>query len=220
MYETATARAIEPNGDIVEPHREVSSLSARENEVLHLVATGKTNSSIGMDLGISERTAREHVARIMLKLGVGSRVEIAVIATKWSFGGASTGPAVREDGEMEPLAERLVPDELWMLVEPLIPRSLTRLQPTETAQDKERTVFTAIAYVVTSGCAWRDLPPTFGVAFQTARRRFGQWTAASMWPRLHGAVLQELGTQVQIDWFRTVVDAAILRAKKEGEGRS
>ncbi|MEU4565460.1 helix-turn-helix transcriptional regulator [Micromonospora sp. NPDC023956] len=63
----------------------MSALSARESEVIRLVATGMTNYSIGMELGISERTAREHIARIMLKLRVGSRVEIAVIATKWEL---------------------------------------------------------------------------------------------------------------------------------------
>ena len=73
----------------------VSVLSAREFEVLRLVATGMTNYSIGMELGISERTAREHIARIMLKLRVSSRVEIAVIATKWDLfklvGGGQSG---------------------------------------------------------------------------------------------------------------------------------
>ncbi|MFJ3640759.1 response regulator transcription factor [Streptomyces sp. NPDC090108] len=71
--------------EIDEIHSRVSALSAREFEVLRLVATGMTNYSIGMELGISERTAREHIARIMLKLRVSSRVEIAVIATKWDF---------------------------------------------------------------------------------------------------------------------------------------
>lgn len=218
MYETATARALEPNGDAL--HRGNSSLSARENEVLHLVATGKTNCSIGRELGISERTVREHVARIMLKLGVRSRVEIAVIATKWSFEDASTGHVGWQHEGMVPLAERLVPDEVWVLAEPLIPRSRTRLQPVETTADEERAVFTAIVYVVASGCAWRGLPSAFGVTFQTARSRFGQWTAASIWPRLHGAVLEELGAQVQIDWSRAVADAAILRAKREDEART
>ncbi|GAA3783585.1 hypothetical protein GCM10022403_017790 [Streptomyces coacervatus] len=72
-------------GEIVEIHSRMSALSAREFEVLRLVATGMTNYSIGMELGISERTAREHIARIMLKLRVSSRVEIAVIATKWEL---------------------------------------------------------------------------------------------------------------------------------------
>jgi Putative transposase of IS4/5 family (DUF4096) len=40
------------------------------------------------------------------------------------------------------------------------------------APSPARVVFTAIVYVLTSGYAWRDLPPTFGVPFQTAHRRF------------------------------------------------
>jgi DNA-binding CsgD family transcriptional regulator len=73
------------SGEIAEIHSRISALSVREFQVLRLVATGITNFSIGVKLGISERTAREHIARIMLKLRVGSRVEIAVIATKWEL---------------------------------------------------------------------------------------------------------------------------------------
>ncbi|MGC4897468.1 response regulator transcription factor [Micromonospora sp. DT31] len=58
-------------------------LSKREFEVLELVKEGMTNRTVATRLGISERTAREHVARILLKLGVGSRVEAAVIAAEW-----------------------------------------------------------------------------------------------------------------------------------------
>jgi aryl-alcohol dehydrogenase-like predicted oxidoreductase/DNA-binding CsgD family transcriptional regulator len=58
-------------------------LTRREKEVLDLVVAGLTNRGIAKWLGISERTAREHVARILLKLQVRSRVEAAVIATQW-----------------------------------------------------------------------------------------------------------------------------------------
>ncbi|MFE0177177.1 transposase [Streptomyces sp. NPDC059002] len=217
---TLTRTDFEPGGEIVELHRGLSNLSAREVEVLHLVATGKTNCSIGMELGISERTAREHVARIMLKLGVGSRVEIAVIATKWRFEGASSGGAGWQDGEIDQLSQRLVPDELWVLVEPLIPRIRARPQIAGTTPAEARAVFTAMVYVVTSGCAWQDLPPSFGVAFQAAQRRFWQWTEAGMWPRLHCAILDELGTQGQIDWSQAVVDAAIMRAEREDDAQT
>lgn len=71
---------------------------------------------------------------------------------------------------------RLVPDELWMLVEPVVPEFRARPQGGGTAPLPARAVFTAIVYVLTSGCSWRDLPPSFGVPFQTAHRRFGQWT--------------------------------------------
>jgi transposase len=58
---------------------------------------------------------------------------------------------------------RLVPDELWVLVEPLVREFRARRQGGGTAPLPARAVFTAIEYVLTSGCSWRDLPPSFGV---------------------------------------------------------
>lgn len=58
-------------------------LSDRELEVLDLLARGLTNRAAAKRLGISERTVREYITRIFLKLRVGSRVEAAVIATEW-----------------------------------------------------------------------------------------------------------------------------------------
>ena len=48
-------------------------LSAREVEVLRLLAAGKTNRVIAADLGISERTIDRHVSNIFTKLDVSSR---------------------------------------------------------------------------------------------------------------------------------------------------
>jgi len=112
------------------------------------------------------------------------------------------------------LALRLVPDGLWELVEPLIPRFAARPQGGGTAPVSDRAVFTAIIYVLTSGCAWRDLPPSFGVTVPTAHRRFTQWTQAGLWRRIHVAIPDELGARDQVDWSRVIVDAAHVRAKK------
>jgi hypothetical protein len=51
-------------------------------------------------------------------------------------------------------------------------------------------------------------------AVQTAHRRFSQWTRAGVWPKIHRAVLDELGSQGLIDWSRAIADAACVRAKK------
>jgi DNA-binding NarL/FixJ family response regulator len=48
-------------------------LSAREVEVLRLLAAGKTNRSIAADLGISERTVDRHVSNVFTKLDVSTR---------------------------------------------------------------------------------------------------------------------------------------------------
>lgn len=109
---------------------------------------------------------------------------------------------------------RLVPDELWALAEPLIPRPGKRSQGGGPARVDDRAVFTAIVFVVTSGCAWRHLPPSFGVTVPTTHRRFTEWTKASLWRRLHRAVLDELGSRGMIDWSRAVLDGACVRAKR------
>lgn len=66
-------------------------------------------------------------------------------------------------------------------------------------------MFTAVVYVLSSGCAWRDLPPSFGAPFQTAHRRFGQWTEAGLWRQLHHVLLDELGSQGLLDWSRAIL---------------
>ncbi len=57
-------------------------LTAREAEVLSLVAAGQTNRQIGAALYVSEKTASVHVSNILRKLGVASRVEAAAVAQR------------------------------------------------------------------------------------------------------------------------------------------
>ena len=103
---------------------------------------------------------------------------------------------------------------MWAIVEPLIPKFEPRRQGGGTAPVDDRAVFTAIVYVLTSGCAWRHLPGEFEVSVPTAHRRFTAWTRAGLWPRLHHAVLDELGARGQVDWASAIVDAAAVRAKR------
>lgn len=55
-------------------------LTARENEVLDLIAKGSTNNDIAAALFISPKTASVHVSRILTKLGVRNRTEAANVA--------------------------------------------------------------------------------------------------------------------------------------------
>ena len=112
----------------------------------------------------------------------------------------------------EALAQRLVPDGLWAIVEPLIPPFTRRPQGGGRAPVASRAVFTAIVYVLTSGCSWRLLPSAFGVDYRTAHRRFAQWTSAGLWRRLHVAITDEPGASTEIDWSRAILDAAMARA--------
>lgn len=67
---------------VKEEAREVAMLSDREKEVLALVAQGCTNKEIAAQLIISENTARNHVSRILDKLGLTRRSEAATFAAQ------------------------------------------------------------------------------------------------------------------------------------------
>jgi DNA-binding NarL/FixJ family response regulator len=57
-----------------------SELSAREQEVLSLLASGKSNKEIASALHITEATVKCHVSAILLRLHVGDRTEAVVTA--------------------------------------------------------------------------------------------------------------------------------------------
>jgi hypothetical protein len=81
------------------------------------------------------------------------------------------------------LEKRLVSDDLWNAVGPLLPPHRTRWQGGGLRPVDDRAVFAAIVYVLTSGSAWHTLPAAFGVSKATAHRRFTAWTASGLWDR-------------------------------------
>ncbi|SDT82164.1 two component transcriptional regulator, LuxR family [Streptomyces sp. TLI_053] len=68
-----------------EPERPTAAgpeLTAREQEVLALIGEGLTNRQIGERLYLAEKTVKNHVSRLLAKLGVERRVQAALIATE------------------------------------------------------------------------------------------------------------------------------------------
>ncbi|SES38616.1 Putative transposase of IS4/5 family [Lentzea albida] len=115
---------------------------------------------------------------------------------------------------IEQLSARLVSANLWSVVEPLIPPAKVRRQGGGRGRVSNRAVFTAIVFVLSSGCAWRHLPASFGVTVPTVHRRFQEWTDLGLWVRLRRAVAEGACGAEEIEWIRAVLDAADRRAAK------
>jgi DNA-binding NarL/FixJ family response regulator len=64
------------------PQVGLTSLTAREREILTLVAQGHSNRDIAERLVISERTARTHVSNVLSKLHLSSRTQAALLAIR------------------------------------------------------------------------------------------------------------------------------------------
>ncbi|WP_033442728.1 response regulator [Saccharothrix sp. NRRL B-16314] len=61
-------------------NRQLDGLSARERQVLGLLASGQPNSAIAASLGLSEATVKSYVSTVLTKLGVENRVQAALVA--------------------------------------------------------------------------------------------------------------------------------------------
>ncbi|NBM19892.1 transposase [Streptomyces sp. GC420] len=105
----------------------------------------------------------------------------------------------------------MVPDELWELVAPLLQSFAARPQGGGTVPCDERAVFTTVVYALTSGCAWRHLPPTFGTSPATAHRRFTVWTEAGTSRAEQGLLLAQYAERA------AAADEAQQRARAEAD---
>jgi len=55
-------------------------LTRRERDLLELIARGRSNKRIALELGISEKTVKTHVGHLLAKLGVSDRTQAALMA--------------------------------------------------------------------------------------------------------------------------------------------
>ena len=86
------AARFEPDFDNLPALQHAFGLTPREAEVLSWVAQGKGNADIGILLGMTERTAKQHLSSVFMKMGVESRTAASVEAIR-----VLSQPAARRD---------------------------------------------------------------------------------------------------------------------------
>jgi DNA-binding NarL/FixJ family response regulator len=78
----AVAKVVERIANPRDPNPELAALSPQERVVLDHIAEGKTNRQIAADMYLAEHTVKNYVTGLLRKLGMSSRTEAAIYATK------------------------------------------------------------------------------------------------------------------------------------------
>jgi transposase len=112
------------------------------------------------------------------------------------------------------MAKQLVSDELWAVVEPLLPKESPKPKGGR-PRVPDRAALTGILFVLKTGIPWEYLPQEMGCGSgMTCWRRLRDWNRAHVWHQLHTLLLDRLGAADRIDWSRASLDSGSLRAKK------
>jgi transposase len=115
----------------------------------------------------------------------------------------------------------VVSDELWELVEPLLPRRERRFRHPGRKRLLDRQALSGILFVLHTGIAWRDLPLELGFGSGiTCWRRLDEWQRAGVWEQLHAVLLARLRSAGEIEWSRAIADSSQIQAKKGAPKRA
>ena len=116
------------------------------------------------------------------------------------------------------MAQPVLDDALWSLIEPQFPPSVARPKGGRPPLDN-RKVLIGIIFVLKTGIPWEYLPQELGCGSgMTCWRRLRAWQQAGVWKSVPPILLNQLRAANRIDGSRAVIDSASVRAV--GGGRT
>ena len=119
------------------------------------------------------------------------------------------------------MAKEILNDELWQIIEPLVPKKKRRFRYPGRKPLSNRAAMTGILFVLKTGIAWEDLPREMGCGSgMTCWRRLRDWKKAGVWDKIHQVLLSKLRQADRLDFSRAVVDSASVRAVSGGRKQS
>lgn len=111
------------------------------------------------------------------------------------------------------MATRLLDDELWRLIEPLLPVRKRRFRHPGRKRIDDRRTLAGILFVLRTGIAWQQLPQELEYGSgMTCWRRLKEWQQAGVFQALHERLLAQLRAAGRLDLSTAVCGSASLRA--------
>src|SRR5215469_15346644 len=110
------------------------------------------------------------------------------------------------------MAKPLLPDDLWELIKPLLPKHTPSPKGGRPRLENRRAL-TGIIFVLKTGIPWEDLPQEMGCGCgMTCWRRLLEWFRDGTWQTIHTLLLSCLRCRKQIDFSRFLIDTSHVRA--------
>ena len=117
------------------------------------------------------------------------------------------------------MAREILPDDLWTVVESLLPQEKPAGSNGRPCISNRRAL-SGILFVLRTGISWEDLPQEMGCGSgMTCWRRLNAWQQSGIWAKIHETLLARLHKSDGIDWSRALVDSSSVRAVFGGKKR-
>lgn len=101
-------------------------------------------------------------------------------------------------------------DAQWHFIKRLLPQDPKTGRPR--ADDRE--IINGILYVLTTGCAWEDLPHDIAASYKTCHRRLLEWQRRRVWQKILAVLLKEAERRKLLNWKNAYHDASVIKSKR------